>query len=313
MTLCITPNGRLYHPGIGRFMSRDPQPTPGGNGFAGLLNNPLRVVDPSGRAEEGQETDPLYEPADGPYENSLRPVDCGRLVHNAIRRYVSEEAGALPGEKTLRKICEEDRQGAWLPKPGCASECLPDAYIPSAICIFEIKPPRDRAKGITKLIRYISRFRKCCCPNGSLWACSCSQRSAYGGPIYVPGCGVVVWACEMPGLIIYHYLRPRERPQPVTEPVPVPVPVPQFSDERLRRPTGRSARDAGDRADRLVAGGGLAAAGAYVFSVGATSTAVLAADDATVIGVADDVLIPFTVAAMLVGGGLYLIGSALGD
>ena len=51
MSLYITPGGRIYHAGIGRFLQKDLLARPGTNPYIYANNNPLKYVDPDGRAE----------------------------------------------------------------------------------------------------------------------------------------------------------------------------------------------------------------------------------------------------------------------
>lgn len=60
MGLMITPGGRLYHTGTGRFLSRDPVPTPGKNPYVALGCNPLSHVDPSAEAEQDASSPTTY-------------------------------------------------------------------------------------------------------------------------------------------------------------------------------------------------------------------------------------------------------------
>lgn len=48
MGLMLTPGGRAFDTRTGRFLSRDPVGDPGHRSYAGLSNNPVGVVDPSG-------------------------------------------------------------------------------------------------------------------------------------------------------------------------------------------------------------------------------------------------------------------------
>lgn len=50
MSLLITPAGRLYHTGTGRFLSRDPGKVTDCNPYEALANNPEATVDPDGAA-----------------------------------------------------------------------------------------------------------------------------------------------------------------------------------------------------------------------------------------------------------------------
>ncbi len=51
--------------------------------------------------------------------------------------------------------------------------------------------------------------------------------------------------------------------------------------------------------------------GADIAAVGAASTGVLVADDLTVVGVADDVLIPVTASVALAGGTIFVVGGLI--
>jgi len=48
MSLYITPGGRIYHAGIGRFLQRDPETKPGGNPYIYANSSPVVFSDPRG-------------------------------------------------------------------------------------------------------------------------------------------------------------------------------------------------------------------------------------------------------------------------
>lgn len=80
MGLMITPGGRLFDPSTGRFLSRDPVRRPGQNPYAALANNPLRVVDPAGRANVFEGIEAWQEAQKGVLERNANagPKAAGR-------------------------------------------------------------------------------------------------------------------------------------------------------------------------------------------------------------------------------------------
>lgn len=205
---------RYYNPENGRFHTSDP--------FEGFRNdptslhkylyahgNPVSYTDPSGR-------------------NSSFAFGLGQLVHSAIEQdFVSKQDVFLrQKEKTVGSLMSEYCGGGYVSpaEPGLRTDLssilLVNSFDDSLLNIgevWEIKPEKDRALGITQLSTYLATLNTAC-PK-TAWA----PGTSYIPPTTIPIMGIyiaTIWL-EQPGLVLYKLSRSQQR-----EGVPVTVPSP---------------------------------------------------------------------------------------
>jgi hypothetical protein len=104
----------------------------------------------------------------------------------------------------------------------------------------------------------------------------------------------------------------RQRLRDITSPTADPLQEPSHR-ERLRREekSARKLRNRISQVSRIGAGATMADIGARMVAIEATSSAVILADDATVIGVVDDPLLVVTGGVAVVGGGLLIVSGII--
>jgi len=234
----------------------------------------------------------IHSPLFPCFETSLMPGGMdffGTLVHLAIQQHYVRNIDPLAGTEYV------------IPGSGPAGGNGRADIVSSIGGIYEIKPVGLAGQAFTEALGYVAAAEAVCDRHVN-W---------HLGTVYFPpstpmviGDTVIRSWLNAPGVIAYAL---RRRPR---QPDPVPVPVPRTAPRTVPQPVAKTTRQLIQEFARRVYEGGLDATTAAeeffrqhpdlvatVAGLGIVAILALLADDATVVGIADDVLIPI-IAAM---------------